>query len=376
MSRWMIYCNGRHDGPYTEAELQAKIAAHQIDGDTPTWSAGRDQYEPLRACLPHLIPSSTPPSHSAGWQLKSGDRTIGPLSRKEVRALARAGALSPDTLIRRGSDQEWQPLFPGQQPTPTPPVNHETDSGSYTLMADPPSEVSIAARVGTTELRGQLTPASSASTGHSIRQRTQSRGRGILLLALVCGAIAVGWMLVRAGSARILDGSLEGVVRRNTSALARLGDALGNPSCSTIERAARAMVDAQRALLDHPDLPRYVADQRWLPLGKQLEAAHRDLSVSFGKNKSKVSAALSGCDDANLSALLSETLSFKDRMNQVIVNATMQKMILDTQRQADRERLGIPEPTPHSCAWCKRPMTHGQWLASLYCSPKCERESR
>ena len=376
MSHWMIYRNGSHEGPYTQKELEEMLAAGRIDDDTPAWTPDMRDYEPVRACLSHLLAMRKSLSRAEDWMLKTGDRTIGPISGEQVRALARAKAIPGDTLARRTSDAEWKPLCRAHPPPAEHRSKLDPEAGPYALE---PERARSKRDVHSSIPRPQPDHAvtePAVTSGNPLTGLMQGRWRGFAAALVVCGIGWAGWSLLYTGGMAVWDNSLEGAVRRNEAAVAQLESALRNPSCGALMNAAAAMVETQRAVMDHPDLPQYIADQRWGPLGSRLNVAIGSLMTAFSSNKSAIASAISGCDEAKLSSLLSESLGFKDRMNRVISSAVMRKVVTDTQRQADRERRGIPEPTPYNCKWCGKPMTHGRWLASLYCSPKCERESR
>ena len=120
MSKWTISIDGRHQGPYSEVELEAMMASSQIDADTPVWSRGLPDFQPIRTCLPRLVPQTNERGDGAAdaagaasrrWLVRSRGETLGPMSSDDVRTLARVKGIDPDAMVRRVSESEWRPLF-------------------------------------------------------------------------------------------------------------------------------------------------------------------------------------------------------------------------------------------------------------------------
>jgi len=376
MTKWTITVDGKHQGPFTETELQAMLDAGQIDADTPAWTAGRPDFEPLRNCLPGILPRTKTGGERGGWLVKSGDKTLGPMSGQEVRALVRIKVVGRDALLRRESEQAWRPLFgDGNAPEPEPePAAH---ASTYAIAEAPPKP-----RV---QPRATAVPAPEVEAEVEARAGGRRSQKKLLVYGLAFLAILfVGLAVLLVSSERSGGSAMYAAVAAAPDAddardqlVAQVDVFARGISTAGCEEFISLLADwtaAVEGVLRHPDLPRAVADGRWSRMEPRWNAALRRTQTSMVMASSR----LNGCtseQERRAEATFSQLERIVASKDKIISDAVMQKVIIDTDKQLDRQRRGIPEPTPHSCIWCKRPMTQSDWLWSNYCSPKCKAEA-
>jgi hypothetical protein len=129
---WYCRAMGKEIGPLSPAVLRELAAAGFLSPDVPVrmgpdgqWGPA-SQVEGLFDGPPSLAaPSSEPreePAAEVEWHYQAMGQKVGPVAFAELAELAAAGFITPDVLVRKGSEGEWVPaetvkgLFDGGSP--------------------------------------------------------------------------------------------------------------------------------------------------------------------------------------------------------------------------------------------------------------------
>lgn len=105
--------NGQRQGPINEDELAQRIASGEVGGQTMIWQKGMDNWAPISdvADYANLIvePVLPPPPQQMFFLVLQGQQQ-GPFDPQQIKAMADAGQVAPDTLVWTEGMNGWEPL--------------------------------------------------------------------------------------------------------------------------------------------------------------------------------------------------------------------------------------------------------------------------
>lgn len=105
--------NGQRQGPVNEDELARKITSGELDGQTMIWQKGMDNWASIADVEEYakLIarPVLPPPPQQQFFLVLQGQQQ-GPFDPQQIKAMADAGQVAPETLVWTEGMNDWQPL--------------------------------------------------------------------------------------------------------------------------------------------------------------------------------------------------------------------------------------------------------------------------
>lgn len=173
--------NGQRQGPVNEDELARRITSGELDGQTMIWQKGMDNWAAIADVEEYaklIVQPVLPPPPQQQFFLVLQGQQQGPFDPQQIKAMADAGQVAPDTLVWTEGMSDWQALksqpvlanlIPANRTPPALP-NQTTTPG----MATP----------GLTTTPGLATPGlntpatTGANTGQQFRVRSYCSATG------------------------------------------------------------------------------------------------------------------------------------------------------------------------------------------------------
>jgi len=357
MTKWTITVDGEHQGPFIEAELQAMLEAGRIGAETPAWTAGMADFEPLRNCLPGILPKPKPSGTRGGWLVKSGDQILGPMSGQEARTLVRIKAVGRDALVRRESEQAWRPLF-GDAMEADPAAQDNTyaiveDAPRSRVLERPPAATSAepeaqpkrrvpakrsilaatAVIVGACVIIGLLSSVDSRSAGDETDAITPTTGTNARTAAPAAEPSDDR-------SSRPAFTGLDDILARFEAATFRYALASENPTCAGLSVVYRDLIRICEEILNHPNLDEAWAVDDWRRLAEIWVSGGMRMVAASKEHMVRVAAVEAGCGS------LRDKLEHLDTFDRACskMNAAIGRRERSSMRATDFEKAAQDNP--------------------------------